>query len=131
MPRIKILYEIPRHINRLAGNTYLHLSGRIALLRYDYFIDGVPHRSGIRFDGVLTSCTYTENYPPYYAREDMLREIINSDWLNQMRDKAAKKGYSDELLGAHHYVIALEDSGAYEFIALDYEILPEETGEWK
>jgi hypothetical protein len=55
---------------------------------------------------------------------DRLNEVIQSDWLKEVQGKGG--GSLDYYERMRHFMIYLESSGSFEFIAESYEVLPNE-----
>ena len=91
---------------------------------YYYVRDGVEYKSGLRFNRIRASRLLSEPFCTAWHIEDAydtLVEIKNSTWINEFDKKLHKEAWE-----LHHYLIYLDSAGSFEFIAKDWELLPEE-----
>ena len=124
-------YELPVPSTESVTDATLHLIGRNAILRFDYFKDGKPFRSGIRFTGVVATQSRSERCSTsnHMKAFDTLVEVAESSWLEKQRDEMAEM-YRNEMT-ARHFMIYLDSVGCLEVLADDFEIYPEEAGSWE
>ena len=130
-PSKKPLYTVPVASTAFeSGGAYMLLG----TIRYEYYREGVHHRSGIRFKRIKATRTYSESASKAWHIEgayDTLVEIENSPWVEELQaDTADRQRRLGEKWEMHHYMIYLDSSGTFEVIAESWEALPEETGSW-
>lgn len=127
MTAMKPLYEIPLPSTDFEGDATI--CGPV--LRFQYYRDGKPYWSGIRFNRVLATRTRAERCcTSWHIRGayDTLVEVEDSQWVDEMRADTAER-WRDEW-ETHHYLIYLDSAGCFEVIAASWEVLPEEQGLW-
>jgi hypothetical protein len=127
MASIKPLYEIPLPSTDFEGDATI--CGPV--LRFQYYRDGMPYRSGIRFTRVLATRTRAERCSrPWHIEGayDTLVEVQDSPWVEEMRADTAER-WRDEWK-TRHYMIYLDSAGCFEVIAESWAVLPEEHGLW-
>ena len=133
MSRSIEVYELPFISSGELGDVGLSLWGRTAVLFYDYIHDEKILRSGIRIKGVVASKHRTENCCTSFQIRgyDRLVEVHGSPWVKKQLSEIndfCRKDYKK----IRHFLIYFDGAGvAYEFLALDFEILPEESGTWE
>jgi hypothetical protein len=123
---LKVLYEVPRETGDPEATLY-----REEVIRLQYYLNDERRRSGIRFHGVGVALARYRLFVPswldeaYYA----LAEVENSAWLKEMLKDVEPKDLPG-MRQKRHYAFLTKDSGAFEFIADSWELLPEEPGWW-
>lgn len=124
-------FELPVPSTEFVTGTSLHLFGRTALIRFDYFRDGKPKRTGIYFNGISSTRYRSERCckGSQIKSFDALIEFVDSQWVETLRNEISKM-YRDEF-SPHHYSIYFESVGCFEVLADDFEVIPEEDGTWE
>ena len=124
---LKQLYEVPKE----TGMPDATLHGQSAL-RLQYYRDGKPMRSGIRFRGVGAVLIRYSHFEPLSRDQDWytLAEIEDSAWLKELLKDVAPQ-YAPPLRQKHHYAFPTKDDGLFEFIADSWELIAEEPGSWQ
>lgn len=125
------VYEIPMPSTESVTDAMLNVFGAAPVIRFDYYRDGVPNRSGIRFHQALAARTRTERCCTAWHIEgayDTLVEVEESSWIAELRNDLADRWKDEQEM--HHYMIYLDSAGCFEVIAESYEVLPEEEGSW-
>jgi hypothetical protein len=91
---------------------------------YYYWRDEVEYKSGLRFNRIRASRLLSEPFcTAWHITDayDTLVEVNHSPWINEFDRKCHKEEWA-----LHHYLIYLDSAGSFEFIAKDWELLPEE-----
>ena len=125
------LYEIPMPSTDSVTDATLEVVGAAPILRYDYYRDEAPYKSGIRFNKSLATRTRTERCCTAWHIEgayDTLVEVAESSWVAELRNDIPDRWKDEQEM--HHYMIYLDSAGCFETIAESYEVLPEEEGSW-
>lgn len=87
---------------------------------------GSIHTSGLKFYGVHAFRYQAEVHCGLWHVDhayDTLVEVEDSDWIDELI-AADSTGFSRRT-GIRHFLIYIDDAGAYEVAALSYEFLPE------
>jgi hypothetical protein len=124
----KKLWELPIASTKLTENgVRLIYPGGDAWLLYDYYDENdVILNSGIFFDTVLAHRHASEKLiNSLIGAYDYLVEIINSEWLKQMKE--VNKQIVD-FWNLKHFAIFFDSNGLCEFLAKDYKILEINAG---
>lgn len=104
------------------------------VVRFGYQVDGTDRRSGLRFKRVKATRTRAESACTAWHIDgayDTLVEIENSPWKDEVQaDTADRQRRLGETWALHHYMIYLDSSGCFEFLAESWEALPEVSGSW-
>lgn len=127
MKKIIRHYELPAPSTDTISEATFCLDGANALIRFDYFCDNCPKRSGLLFRGVISTQYCSEKYATSRQTKsfDVLREIVDSEWIkNTCGDR-----YGNKL--PRHFVFYFDSVGGFEVLADDFEVLPEELGSWE
>ncbi len=124
---IKILYELPVHSH--APNDAVSFWD---FVRFEIIPRGACFRSGIQFKGVVAQRLRGENCatPWHHEADDKLVEVEDSVWLKEIYDDTYESWRHLWRQEKHHYMIYLDELGAFEVIADSWELMPEEKGEW-
>ena len=123
-------FELPVPSTESIHDARLNQFGKVVILRFDYYRDSKAKRSGIRFGEVMALKTRGEractswHIRPY----DKLTEVVDSEWAQQMMVELPSQYRSS--FEHRHFMIYLDSSGCFEVLAKDFEVLPEEDGEW-
>ncbi|HEY8696090.1 MAG TPA: hypothetical protein VIM02_00605 [Rhizomicrobium sp.] len=124
----KTLFTLPIASTTFEGGGAFLCRGAIL---FEYFRDGSLRKSGIQFENISAlreraepSCTAWHVEGSY----DTLVEIEESPWLAEIISDIP------EVLrpkwGLRHYMIYIDSSGCFEFIAKSWKALEEESGSW-
>lgn len=132
MSRVTRHYKLPVASTESVTDPKLHQFGKTVTLYFDYFLDGVPKRSGIRFDEAVATRTRNERFSSSWNVKafDTLTEIHESDWKSQIKQEVHER-HHEELTQFRHFAIYLDSAGSFEVLSSDFEILPEESGSWE
>lgn len=108
------------HYTILLETPELHYDGNILTLtmRYDY--DEIERSASLQFSGVR-GIKYTSNARMtiwHLESLSWISEVESSTWLESLEEPARRKGVP---LVKHHYLLALDDFGALEVAANEYE----------
>ncbi len=123
-------YELPVPSTESVTDASLHVHGKNAVIRFDYYRDEASWRSGLRFKEVASTRSRSERCctSMHIKSFDALIEIVDSQWVETQR-KEISKTYRDEF-SAKHYRIYFDSVGCFEILARDFEVMPEEAGSW-
>lgn len=132
MSRVTRHYKLPVASTASVTDPKLHKFGKTVTLYFDYFLDGILKRSGIRFEGAVATRTRSERFSSSWNVKafDTLTEILESDWKSQIKQEI-HESYHEELAQFRHFAIYLDSAGSFEVLSSDFEILPEESGTWE
>lgn len=124
-------FRLPVPSTESVTDASLHLFGKSAVLKFDYFYEGEPRRSGIRFSGVAATQSRSERscLPWHLKAYDVLVEVADSPWISRQREEISEM-YRNEF-NVRHFVIYFDSVGCFEFLAVDFEICQEEAGSWE
>lgn len=132
MSRVTRHYRMP--VASTASVTYPRLfqNGKTVTIYFDYFVDNVAKRSGIKFNDAIATYTRREQFSSSWNVKafDTLTEIHESDWKSQIAEEIAARHHS-ELDRFRHFAFYLDGTGSFEVLSSDFEILPEESGSWE
>jgi len=120
----KPLYQIP-----LPSTEFEDVSLCGPVLRFQYRRDGMPYRSGIRFNRTAANRTRAERCCTAWHVEgayDILVEVEGSQWVEEIRADTQEMWRNKWEM--HHYMIYLDSAGCFEVIAESWEVLTEESG---
>lgn len=110
-----------------ADAVFTHPGGD-AELRCTYERDGSMFAGGLRFHRVRAYRFVAEGHcTPWHVEDayDTLVEIEKSDWIGELL--AAERSETSGQWKIRHFLIYIDDSGAYEVAAEDCTWLPEEA----
>ena len=132
MSRVTRHFTLPVASTESVTDAKLFQYGKTATLYFDYFVNGVAKRSGIRFEGVAAIQTRNERFSSSHSISsfDKLTEIHESNWVSQIKQEIGDL-YQDELIHFRHFVIYLDSVGSFEVLSTGFDILPEELGSWE
>jgi hypothetical protein len=126
------LFELPEPSTASVTDATLQAIGKTGVLRFDYFRDGTPYRSGFKFLGVIATRTCNERCcTAWHIAEayDALCEVENSAWIDETRNQMPERYRSE--LNVRHFIIYLDSAGCFEILADSFENLREEVGSWE
>lgn len=118
----KPLYQIPVPSTELEGDASLCND----ILRFQYYRDGVLHRSGIEFNRVSATRTRAERCCTEWHIEgayDTLAEVEGSSWLREILSDTQEMWRTKWEM--HHYIIYLDSAGCFEVVAESWELVQE------
>jgi hypothetical protein len=100
------------------------------VLRFQYYRDDVLVRSGIRFEMITATRMRTERCCTVWHIEayDTLVSVEGSAWLKEIVADTHEPWRHKWKM--NHYMIYLDSTGCFEFIAESWKVLPEEVGAW-
>jgi hypothetical protein len=131
MSRFIHLYELPVSSTESVSDAVLISFGRKTVLLFDYYLNDIPQKTGIIFEGTVAvqtrseRCSKAEHIRPY----DYLDEIFDSPWIKQQRSEIHESYRKD--FNVRHFRMYLDNGGSFEFLAEDFKIIPVETGSWE
>ncbi len=131
MSKIIRHYELPAPSTDTVSEATLSLDGAKALIRFDYYRDGLAKRSGLLFKGVVSTqhCSEKCSTSRQTKSFDVLREIVDSEWAKKTCEIIGSS-YRKNFL-PRHFVFYFDSVGGFEILADDFEVLPEEDGSWE
>lgn len=133
MNSVKVqLFEIAEPSTESVTDATLQIVGRIGMLRYDYYRDGLAFRSAIRFSGLMAARTLSERCcTPWHIEGvyDTLSEVTNSEWIQNVREGMPERYRGD--LSLRHFMIYLDSSGCFEILAESFDLTLEVGGSWE
>jgi len=132
MSRVTRHFTLPVASTGSVTDAKLFQYGKTVTLYFDYFVDGVAKRSGIRFEDAVAMRTRNERFSSSQSISsfDKLTEIHESAWVTQIKQEIGDL-HQDELIQFRHFVIYLDSAGSIEVLSSDFVILPEESGSWE
>ncbi|TXK17715.1 hypothetical protein [Homoserinibacter sp. GY 40078] len=98
--------------------------GATVELTYTYEYMGGLYAGGIGFDTARAYRFRAESHCTswHFEAYDTLVEVLDSSWVRELRD--AEPSVTGGIWTMRHFLIYLDDSGAYEVVAKDVEWLP-------
>lgn len=122
----RVLGPLSEGVSAYTESTEFVCAGGVAELRCMFEKDGSMVRGGLRFFGVRAYRYRTEPYCTVWHLDeayDMLVEVEHSSWVAQLHaDEPPALNWSMPL---RHFLIYIDDAGAYEIVAGSYEWLPQ------
>lgn len=120
------IYTVPAPSTDFTREAYLDCSGIIPTIRYQYSSDEGILNSGIKFNQIFAFRNRCERLCTAWHIEDAydtLVEIIDSSWIVELGRDVPAPYISD--WKPRHFMIYLDSVGCFEFLAKDWEPLPE------
>jgi hypothetical protein len=119
------LYELPTAW-LTDTDPVLEDSGQYVSIWFTYYDPGREIRTGLRFTTPRAYRWRAEGHSTVWHMEgayDILVEVVDSEWVREL-----KESQMDETPWTiRHFLIYIEDSGAYEIAAESWSLLPEES----
>ena len=117
----KIIYELKMFSSNLKNEPEFIVDGMKNILKIEGYDDeGRINKVRVELDSVLcykrTSARFT---PKLYDSYDKVVEILDSDWLNEIK---AINNEDYDFWKPRHFILYLDEIGMYEFIACEIEI---------
>jgi hypothetical protein len=119
----KPLYTIPVPSTTFTTEAYFDGRGVSPTIHFGYGKDGVTHRGGIKFGGVVAVRTRAESCCTAWHIEgayDTLVEIEGSPWSDEIRADTQEMWRNKRQM--HHYMIYLDSAGCFEIIAESWAV---------
>jgi hypothetical protein len=117
------MYTVPVPSTGFTREAYFDGSQVKPAIRYEYQAGGKVVRGGICFRRVAATKHLGEPYcTAWHVADcyDVLVEIVESRWLNELNQNAAE---SSEVSDLHHYMIYLDSVGCFEIAAEGWETI--------
>jgi hypothetical protein len=124
----EVLFELPREWTPPGFTVSFESSEKGDWILFEHRSGGANRRVGIKFYGTRAYRFRTEgNCTEWHTRDvyDALAEILPSEWVTELRNVAAAR--DTDHFTIHHYLLYVEDTGAYEIAAASWAVVELET----